>query len=963
MSEENNKIKYPRGSEWRKWDIHIHSPLSILNNQYPKLANGNPDWEAFVKKLESLDVAVVGITDYFTIDGYKKLKEFKKRGQLTNIHTILPNIEFRLKSLLSSKKDGEKPKRLNFHIIFSDEVSIKDIEEHFLHDIYFYYEEDPENDSERRKLKLSNIEELGKKLLNHHKAFRRAGHDPITLGAMQAVVNHEDITKILANDSRFRGKYVVVLPEEGWYLIDWDGQDHHTRKTLLQSASMVFSSNHKTCSWCLGKEPYLEGEKHFIKEFITLKPCIHGSDAHKLEEVGHPCALRGDNTHKCDDNPNECQPRYCWVKADPTFEGFKQLLYEPEERVIVQEKDPSPIISNYTISEVDISDEKINNELSLKKTNIALNTALVAVVGGKGTGKTALVDIVANCYMDRCNTDDKNSFVRRIINDDPKIETKLLFRDGGEFSKQLTDQNFLDEGQFFYIAQGKLEKYIGEGSDLDKYINNLIFESPQIRNSIKTFEFGDLVEKSKNFIEKIVSKNQLIEKIEQKTSLEIYQSIKQEQRKNSADIKDIENRIKELEKVQSKKNIELAQEKQKNLGELKSRRDDLVGLRDAIKNSINFLEDQVLEFNENIIIINELLKKLNIKEKYDKLSYVQCPNLDSRLKTTKKEIEESISEIEKAQKELDRFERGIQEHTKLLDRKRELIAGSKKIEARIKQFKEEKKRLEQVVEERKGLMKESIENIVAQKKKYKEIIKMFSSKKADVLADLNFVAEIRFDADGLLKKAESIMDNRKINIDGDDNTPPAFDKIIKLYSAIVEGDENRIGDLIKEIERCYNELKSKIKSYPISTGDFYNFLYGNYMRVVPVVKYKKTDLEKLSLGQKATILIKIYLAQGDKPIIIDSHDDHLDNEFIMDELVKAIRQAKSYRQVILVSNNGNVVINSDAEQIIVANINKGEISYIAGAIENPKIRDRALEVLEGGSEAFRKRQQKYRINT
>jgi len=962
IENKNNKFSYRRGSEWRKWDLHIHSPLSILNNQYPKLANGDPDWESFIKEIESLDMAVIGITDYFTIKGYKKLKEFKEKGRLSNIYTILPNIEFRLKSVISSKKDGEKPKRLNFHIIFSDEVSIKDIEEHFLHDIYFYYEEDPENPAERRKLKLSNLEELGKKLLNEHEPFQKRGVNAQALGAMQAVVDHSEITDILVNDSRFRGKYIVVLPEDGWSLIEWDGQDHHTRKMLLQKAGMVFSSNPKTRFWCLGKVPYIEGEKHFIKEFITLKPCIHGSDAHKIEEIGHPCSLRGDNTHKCLDSPNECKPRYCWVKADPTFEGFKQLLYEPEERVIVQEKNPSPVVSNYTINKVEVNDAKINDELSLKKTDVPLNTALVAVVGGKGAGKTALVDLMANCYIDRCNTDDKNSFVRRIISDNPKIETKLSFRDGGRFSKQLTDQDFLNEGQFVYIAQGELEKYIGEGSDLDKYINDLIFESPQIKNLIKSFEFSDLTERSKHLDEKIASKNKLIEKLEQKTSPKVEQKIKQEQNTNSADTKDIGKRIKELEKVQSKENIKLAQKRQKSLGKLKSRRDDLVELRDVLQNVIDFLKEQVSEFNENISIINELLKRLDIKEKYNELSYAQRSNLDNRLQTTKEEITNCVSGIEKAQKELDRFERGIQEHTKLLDRKRELINGSKKIKAKIKQLEEEKKRLGQVIKERKELIKESIENIVAQKKKYKEIIDIFSSKKADVLTDLNFVAEIRFDAEGLLKKAESIMDNRKINIAGDDNTPPTFDKLVKFYYAIAEGNESQIAYLVEEIERCNSEFKSKIKSYPISAGDFYHFLYGNYMRVIPVVKYKKTDLEKLSMGQKATVLIKIYLAQGDKPIIIDSHDDHLDNEFIMDELVKAVRQAKSYRQIILVSNNGNVVINSDAEQIIVANIKKGDISYTAGSIENPEIRDRALEVLEGGRIAFRKRQQKYRIS-
>lgn len=75
----------------------------------------------------------------------------------------------------------------------------------------------------------------------------------------------------------------------------------------------------------------------------------------------------------------------------------------------------------------------------------------------------------------------------------------------------------------------------------------------------------------------------------------------------------------------------------------------------------------------------------------------------------------------------------------------------------------------------------------------------------------------------------------------------------------------------------------------------------------------------------------------------------------------AIRQAKTYRQIILVSNNGNVVVNSDAEQIVIANREFEKISYVAEPLENSVIRERALKVLEGGAEAFRKRQQKYRI--
>src|SRR5438094_5089327 len=96
-------IVLSRGSEWRRSDLHVHSPTSALNNQFPKLSNGDPDWEAYIQALEALpDVPVIGITDYFSIDGYKKVKEFKQKGRLNNIALILPNIEFRIDKIIET---------------------------------------------------------------------------------------------------------------------------------------------------------------------------------------------------------------------------------------------------------------------------------------------------------------------------------------------------------------------------------------------------------------------------------------------------------------------------------------------------------------------------------------------------------------------------------------------------------------------------------------------------------------------------------------------------------------------------------------------------------------------------------------------------------------------------------------------------------------------------------------------
>lgn len=210
-----------------------------------------------------------------------------------------------------------------------------------------------------------------------------------------------------------------------------------------------------------------------------------------------------------------------------------------------------------------------------------------------------------------------------------------------------------------------------------------------------------------------------------------------------------------------------------------------------------------------------------------------------------------------------------------------------------------------------------------------------------------------------------IVDLRKIKIKGMNDS----DSDITFFTdAMLDLANDPTPEKVKSLAtKGVEEILVKIvpnqkKAETISRLTVYDSIFADYLGVMPSVKYKKVRLSKLSLGQKATVLIKIYLAQGENPIIIDSHDDHLDNEFIMEELVKALRQAKQNRQVIVVSNNGNVVVNSDAEQVIIAyRDEQGEISYTSGSLENPALRSKLLCVLEGGEEAFNKRQQKYNL--
>src|SRR6266852_1876632 len=362
---------FSRGSEWNRWDLHIHSPSSALNNQFPKLPSGSgePDWEAYIAALESLkDVRVIGITDYFSIEGYKKVLEFKKKGRLPNIDLILPNIEFRIDKIIDTSKGKH---RLNYHIIFSDGVTPQEIEEHFLQDIKFVWEGDPQRTDLSLSVRRENLTLLGAKLKTENPSFQ--GRSDYEIGCTCATVSPTDIKNVLRDKgSIFKGRYLFVLPEEHLSLLDWDGQDHVTRKVLLQGADAVFSANANTIKWTSGLKSGTKDE--FIAEFKSLKPCVHGSDAHKLETIGKP-----------DGN------KYCWIKAELTFEGLKQILYEPEDRVYIGEK-PANLKNDYQVI------ERVSLDGApdwFGKITVPLNEDMVSIIGPRGSGKSALAEAVA----------------------------------------------------------------------------------------------------------------------------------------------------------------------------------------------------------------------------------------------------------------------------------------------------------------------------------------------------------------------------------------------------------------------------------------------------------------------------------------------------------------------------------------------------------------------------------------
>ena len=98
---------YPRGSEWRRWDLHVHAPGTLLNN-------GFGDWEEYLQAVEAQDqVRVIGITEYLSLSTYSTLKRYKEQGRIPNIDLLIPNLEFRL------APPTDQATAVNIHLLIS----------------------------------------------------------------------------------------------------------------------------------------------------------------------------------------------------------------------------------------------------------------------------------------------------------------------------------------------------------------------------------------------------------------------------------------------------------------------------------------------------------------------------------------------------------------------------------------------------------------------------------------------------------------------------------------------------------------------------------------------------------------------------------------------------------------------------------------------------------------------------
>jgi len=987
------------GSIWRKWDLHLHAPTSVFNNQF-KGKGEKSAWEAYLDALERLpDTPVLGVTDYFSIEGYKRLREEKKKnGRLSNNALLLPNIEFRLNLLIPTKleKDEAKVKKVNAHVIFSDEVSEQDIEQHFLLQLKFSALGHPQGTNEQWTLSQYQLEKFGERLKAEHAKFTDSAYE---VGCMNASVDFDSIKQALHDHrSIFENKYLIFVASENLGLISWDGQGHQIRKSLIRGSDGFFG-NSSDREFLLGKRHNTQDS--FIEEFGCLKPCIQGTDAHDLDAIGQPV----------DGN-------FCWIKSDPTFEGLRQVAFEPEERIYLGDAPPELKHPYRVITSVEVQGAPD----WFSYATLPLNPALVSVIGGKGAGKSALAEMISfaggtEVFRNKRVKDLQDTFLakaskRTSTNLKPLTgaQIKLKWGDGHEDTVVITEalDHGLDDEKVKYLPQKFVERVCSPENhqELLREMERVIFQRIPRTDRLGLSTFADLREQRTKGI--AIKKTHLSDEIAA-LNREVYAAFERvssrtTKAKSLTDLKkSLASLIKDKPDVTTVNSSDL--EKLKGLqAQLQALESQLATLQSSLS-TLNEIEvkfstmgSRLSSFNEEVRNLLATVGLLDHAESF----VVQLPQ-DYRqvLEAKRKQLSSETVVLRDGPREgstLVTTQTEIQRTTASLNFSQSRRAAFEKfetdriaIEEQISSFEKEIKAIDatlvgELAAQRQLRVEKYLDYFEVLKEEKEALEALYAPLRTALETDsagvrkLEFQARIAFDSQGHATDGSELFDSRR---KGRFKDPELLQSELKKLMTELEAVQFDRDTAKRRILSFRESFLSDADGVAITIGDqlrktkseedFNNWFFDLSPYTVEYsITFEGRDLSLLSPGQKGIVLLMVYLEvdhEDQRPLIIDQPEDNLDNLSVYSNLISFFRKRKQYRQIILVTHNPNLVVNTDSEQIVIASY-QGErnpkIVYKAGAIEDTAItptgiREDVCAILEGGTEAFQRRERKYSL--
>ncbi|BBU95924.1 DNA repair protein [Providencia rettgeri] len=886
-----------KGSTWNKWDLHIHSPMTWLANNF----TNNDNVEAYVKKLGEQQLSLIGVTNYF----YFRQNELETiRDEITRQGLdikVLGNIELRLDQ---QNKEGEY---INIHVLFSDKLSTSRINEVLA------------------RLRLKLTDGSGRILYCCEKDVLSSG-----LSVETIVIDYSQLLEHLNSTLEpYRDFFIAICPNGyGGYRPDANGRSRELATWIDRQGQIIFGN-------LRDREFFLKTDRY---PGASSKPVFHCSDAHCLEDIGS---------------------KYTWVKALPTFEGLRQATLEPSSRIRLKESWIDQHLSKVHFSRIEVGGSIFDGQsIRFKKLNIPLSPYMVAIIGGRGTGKSLLLDAIRSHFIGSATRGSEE----RAVN----VEQLTIELDKANGEKILFD-SCTESYDYLHVSQGEIKTLCQQPGLISDEIKKMLRlpdehipeslrnELDQNLNNYKSFR--DYYSYCDGYNQKVNTReyhSEIIrvaqEKIKTLTS-EKNKALIEKFQINSTRIAEFTQAIssgelllKDTEEVEKNLNTRIMQMNSIPTGVVLIPQIELKELKDHTTNYVSTIQGQLKLVNEdNTRIIGEFRSQgieQDISGVLDKIRGYQ-----SQIEQAKLKVEEIQSRITQAGEDVG---------------KREKMMG-----AFVHQFLEQKNTIDTSFAS------------LAEKEHFttdqKELIR-------EILTDIRIYGQPYFDLtvfyNGILERVNRSRFRTSSEQSSVEKLSVVFGvETINDFIALIEG---------KEIIELPEEPGKKItletffwrSDYFNSQGPFalLAFLYSpeqvsRYLTVRAEFEYKGKTVEKLSAGQRGTFYVCLKLATDTfgSPFVFDQPEDDLDNEFIMRQLVPLFRKIKEYRQVIIVTHNANLVVNCDAEQVIIASNTDEVITYRSGALEygdygqENSMRKAICDVLEGGQHAFEARELKYGI--
>lgn len=999
-----------RGSTWSRWDLHIHSPASYEGEFGPPAEDAT--WkeyaEGLISAIKEHQVRVLSTQDYFTTKGYEELIDrgyydpddgVLRVGNDEVEVLIIPGMEIRFNAFV-----GEPAAALNAHLYFDPGYYSKDSVRSFLDRLVCFREaKQPISAHPDELTRYGHAKNRGNRvdpLLSLEKLNEEQKYSALHRAEKEASIEIGDLREALRKHKDYlgvsKGPVLVAIAGTGHGAVQeygWNGRQGPVRKEVTRLANMVLSSNAKDRKFYLGQHP--DAPPSDLQEAIGgLKPCIWGSDAHDIDTLLHPSA--GDTK------------RYTWIKAEPTFEGFRQIQFEPGSRVVIQEEHPQQKSQYRTIESVQL------NSGNYADCEVHFNRDLSVIIGGKSTGKSLLLYAVAA-------TMNRNSAANRHPDGDEtpewyngvlkQSEAAVRWDDGQEFT---FDDDEATARAISYIPQSYINRLAEDPEELNNFVLDVLTERKSFRRRREK-----LREKVANQKDTVQSHVRTLEDLMEKE-----RELKEELR-GLGDKQGIESEIERLEEQRDDLTSRsgLSDDERSAFEQLKRKRklfSEYTENQDISEGAIDELEEKVSALREEIA--NSIT---NAKGLVNKLSDAFVPgatgsndalaqafsnwlsaNEDGAANVLQAAKQVRDTYKEKAE-ELDKQTERLDDELEPLEDKLELKEELERVEKSLQKEKDRLGRLEEVHNAINDIEEECNDKITdiaqahaemfALRKEEAEELRDFLASPASDSTDTESASPVtsmsEFESDHSLRvivdpvtEGDSLAGRVKDMLDGRRSAHDSFKAITGPnaydYTSLEEHVE-LIEDMLSTVVHADEmEALGFRDGYDASqvvasiTDDWFDMQYS--------LSYDDESVTAMSPGKRGMVLLQFLLERSDAeyPILLDQPEDNLDNRTIFDHVVKALRHRKTERQIIVVTHNPNLVVATDAEQVIVAKqstdheMEEGadRFQYASGALESSRlsheldtdiesVRDWVCEILEGGPKAFQQRQNRYNLSS